>query len=421
VAQTADVKILILNLTFPPDNVSTAHIVGRLSREFVERGHEVVVLTSTPHYHAEDIGSGAITLRPLVGRFVLQSGSHGLTAYHVWMPDKNRPLGWRLISWLWFHFATLLLGLFVGRDASVIFTASPPLTMGCEARLLGLWHRIPFVYNVQEVHPDVAIALGAVKRPSYIRWLRRLEDWVYSRARYVTVIGSGMRSNLVAKGVPEDKLVTITNFVDAAELPIRPRDNRFAVEHNLVNRFVVSYAGNLGVPMGLTTVLAAAKLLTSCPEIAFVLIGDGSAAAELRRYATEHRVTNVTFLPFQPYGAVPDIYAASDISLVAQAEGTSLFGLPSKIYRIMACGRAILGICDLSSEVAETIRRADCGTVVAPNDPAAVASAIKSAYDNQVSWNEKGRRGRQFVIEHFSADKVADEYTALLARAASRS
>jgi colanic acid biosynthesis glycosyl transferase WcaI len=420
VAQTADVKILILNLTFPPDNVSTAHIVGRLAREIVERGHEVVVLTSTPHYHAEDVDSGSIKLTPVVGPLVLRSGSPGLTAYHVWMPDKNRPLGWRLISWFWFHLATLLIGLFVGRRAAVIFTASPPLTMGCEARLLGLWHRIPFVYNVQEVHPDVAIALGAVRRPSFIRWLRRLEDWVYSRARFVSVIGSGMRSNLVAKGVPEDKLVTITNFVDADELPIRPRNNPFAVAHHLVDRFVVSYAGNLGVPMGLTTVLAAAKLLTSCSEIVFVLIGDGSAAAELHRYAAEHGVTNVNFLPFQPYTAVPDIYATSDVSLVAQAPGTSLHGLPSKIYRIMACGRPILGVCELSSEVAETIRRAECGTVVPPNDPTAIAEAIKNAYDNRVSWNDKGGRGRQFVIEQFSVKRVADEYTALLARAASR-
>src|SRR5207244_11293333 len=132
----------------------------------------------------------------------------------------------------------------------------------------------------------------------------------------------------------------------------------------------------------------------------------GSAAAGLQRYAAEHQLTNVTFLPFQPYSAVPDIYAISDISLVAQAPGTSLHGLPSKIYRIMACGRPILGICDSSSEVAETIRRADCGTVVPPDDPAAIASAIRYAYDNRAAGTEKGRHGRQFVIEQVSADWV---------------
>jgi len=413
------VKILILSLVFPPDNVSTAHIVGRLAAEFVGRGHEVVVLTSTPHYHP-DSGDPQAGLTPVVGRLIARSGGAGLTAYHVWMPPKNRPLGWRLVAWFWFHLATALLGVVFGRRAAVILAPSPPLTIGCEAWLLGRWHRIPFVYNVQEVHPDVAIALGAVKRAWFVGWLRKLEDWVYRKAAYVTVIGSGMRRNLLAKGVPERKLETITNFVDPDELPIRPRDNAFAVSHGLVDRFVVSYAGNLGVPQGLATVLDAAGILASCKEIVFLLIGDGSAASDLRRHAAEHQLTNVTFLPFQPYDTVPDIYASSDISLVPQAEGTGLFGLPSKIYRIMACGRPILGICDATSEVAELIMRAGCGAVVRPNDPEALAYVIKAAYDDRRSWSSKGAQGRQFVVDQFSVTKVANAYTSLLVRAATR-
>jgi colanic acid biosynthesis glycosyl transferase WcaI len=96
-----------------------------------------------------------------------------------------------------------------------------------------------------------------------------------------------------------------------------------------------------------------------------------------------------------------------------------LYGLPSKIYRIMACGRPILGICDTTSEVAELITRADCGGVVAPNDPEALARKIRRAYDDQPSWNSKGARGRQFVVEQFSVNRVAEAYTTLLARAAS--
>jgi glycosyltransferase involved in cell wall biosynthesis len=412
------VKILILSLVFPPDNVSTAHIVGRLAHEFVERGHEVVVLTSTPHYHP-DATDGQAGLTRVFGRLVQRSGGLGLTAYHVWMPPKNRPLGSRLIAWVWFHLITALLGFALGRRASVILAPSPPLTIGCEAWLLGRWHGIPFVYNVQEVHPDVAFALGAVRRPWLVRWLKRLEAWVYARASYVTVIGSGMRSNLLAKGVPEHKLQTITNFVDPDELPVRPRTNPFAVAHGLVDRFVVSYAGNLGVPQGLTTVLDAAKLLAPCPTIAFVLIGDGSAASDLQRHAAEHRLTNVMFLPFQPYSVVPDIYAAADMSLVPQAEGTSLFGLPSKIYRIMACGRPVLALSDATSELAALVTDADCGAVVRPNDPEALAQMIKRAYDDRLWWSCKGARGREFVVEHYSVKRVADAYTALLTRAAS--
>jgi colanic acid biosynthesis glycosyl transferase WcaI len=174
------------------------------------------------------------------------------------------------------------------------------------------------------------------------------------------------------------------------------------------------------VPQGLTTVLDAAKLLATCPKIVFVLIGDVSAASDLRRHALQHQLTNVMFLPFQPYSIVPDIYATSDVSLVPQAEGTSLFGLPSKIYRIMACGRPVLAVSDATSELAALISgHADCGAVVGPNDPEALAQMIKRAYDDRLWWSSKGARGREFVVEQYSVKKVADAYTALLTRAAS--
>jgi colanic acid biosynthesis glycosyl transferase WcaI len=413
------VKILILTLVFPPDNVSTAHIIGRLASEFARAGHDVVALTSTPHYHPDDISGWRQKLKPVFGRLVQQSQSDGVTAYHVWMPPKNRPLGARLVAWLWFHISTTVLGILAGRGSDVILAPSPPLTIGVEAWMLGLWHRIPFIYNVQEVHPDVAVTLGAIRRPSIVRLLRALESWVYARAKYVTVIGSGMRANLLAKGVPAEKLMTIHNFVDPDELPIRPRDNPFAVAHQLVGRFVVSYAGNLGVPQGLTTVLEAARMLRETKDIEFLLIGDGSAAADLRRHAEQNGIENVRFLPFQPFSAVPDIYAASDICLVAQAEGTGLQGLPSKIYRIMACGRPVIGICDADSEVAALIGEARCGAVVRPNDPPALAAAVHAAFVDSSSWSGRGAEGRRFVQDRYAVGTVTKQYTELLERAKS--
>ena len=122
----------------------------------------MVVLTSTPHYHPDDVELWRQQLRRVVGRLIQRSDIDGVTAYHVWMPSKNRQPGARLIAWLWFHVATTVVGMVVGSGSDVILAPSPPLTIGVEARLLGLRHRVPFVYNVQEVHPDVAIALGAI-------------------------------------------------------------------------------------------------------------------------------------------------------------------------------------------------------------------------------------------------------------------
>jgi colanic acid biosynthesis glycosyl transferase WcaI len=407
------VKILILTLVFPPDNVSTAHIVGRLAAEFAHAGHQVVVLTSTPHYHPDADGRWRQKLRPVVGPLVQRSDTDGVTAYHVWMPSKNQQPAARLVAWLWFHAATTVLGMVVGTGSDVIVAPSPPLTIGVEARLLGLRHRAPFVYNVQELYPDVAIALGAIRNGSIIRLLKWLERWVYAQARFVTVIGARMRSNLLAKGVPPEEVITIPNFVDADELPIRPRNNAFAAAHGLDGRFVVSYAGNLGVPQGLNTVIQAAQLLREAENIEFVLIGDGAAAGDLRRQAESLGLRNVRFLPFQPFDVVPDIYAASDVCLVPQAAGTGLHGLPSKIYRIMACGRPMIGMCDPDSEVADLIRDAQCGLVVRPNDPEALAVAVTTASESGPAWNLRGAQGRSFVQRWYSVGEVTTAYLSL--------
>ena len=121
-------KNLLLTLVFPPDNVSTAHIVGRLAAEFVRAGHDVVALTSTPHYHPDDPGWRG-SMRKLFGGLVYRSRAEGVTAYHVLMPGKNRPLTSRLVAWFWFHLATAILGIGVGRGSHVILAPSPPLTV----------------------------------------------------------------------------------------------------------------------------------------------------------------------------------------------------------------------------------------------------------------------------------------------------
>jgi colanic acid biosynthesis glycosyl transferase WcaI len=407
-------KVLILSLVFPPDNVSTAHVVGGHASGFRRHGHEVVVLTSTPHYHADAIEAWQKGVVPVFGPLIVKSTTGGVTAYHVKMPDKANPVFIRLVSWVWYQIASTLLGLKVSRGCDVILaTPPPPLTVALAAWLLGAMRGIPFVYNVQEVYPDVAVTLGALRRPSVIAFFRRLERLVYARAAALAVISRGMEESLLGKGVPRSKVVRIPNFVDPDELPLRPRDNAFARTHGLVGRFVVSYAGNMGVPQGLGSVLDAARLLKDTPDVVFLMVGDGAALPALRAQAERDQLGNVLFLPYQPYASVPDIYASSDICLVPQAEGTGHQGLPSKIYRILACGRPVVGICEPDSEVVTLIAEAGSGVTVPPNDGPALADAVAAAFADRTSWANRGARGRVFVQEHYSAARIVGQYLEL--------
>jgi colanic acid biosynthesis glycosyl transferase WcaI len=404
-------KILILSLVFPPDNVSTAHVVGGFAFGFRRQGHEVVVLTSTPHYHGDAVDAWRKGVVPVFGSLIVKSSVDGVTAYHIRMPGKSNPVFVRLVSWIWYQLASTALGLKVSNGCDVILaTPPPPLTVALAAWLMGAMRGVPFVYNVQEVYPDVAVTLGALRRPSVIAFFRRLERVVYAKAAALTVISRGMEASLLGKGVPASKVVRIPNFVDPDELPIRPRDNAFARLHGLAGRFVVSYAGNMGLPQGLASVLDAARLLKDKPDVLFLMVGDGAALPALRAQADRDRLDNVGFLPYQPYATVPDIYASSDICLVPQAAGTGHQGLPSKIYRVLACGRPVIGICEPDSEVVTLIAESGSGVTVPPNDGRALADAVAEAFAERASWTTRGERGRAFVQQHYSAARIVAQY-----------
>ena len=234
----------MLTLVFPPDSVSTAQIMGELATDLQGVGHTVTVITTTPHYNRDPELEARQPLHRWWGRIVQRSTFAGAQVFHTIMPVKTASIVRRLAAWLQFHVLSVVVGVTALRNVDVIITPSPPLTMGVAAWLLGLWHRAPFVYNVQELYPDIAIALGAIKNRRIISVLLALERFVYARARMVTVIGAGMRRRILAKAVPPEKVRLIPNFVDVDHMLALPKDNPFSREHGLARAFVVTYAGN---------------------------------------------------------------------------------------------------------------------------------------------------------------------------------
>src|SRR5262249_996029 len=163
--------------------------------------------------------------------------------------------------------------------------------------LLARRWRARFIYNVQDIYPDAAVRLGLLRSRSSIRFFSALERFVYARADAVTVLSEGFRANLLAKQVPATKVFVIPNGVDTRVMSPRPRDNSFAREHDLVERFVALYAGNIGLAQGMETLLGAARHPRAEP-IDFVVVGNGAASDDLRRRAAG--LPNLRWLPFQP-------------------------------------------------------------------------------------------------------------------------
>jgi colanic acid biosynthesis glycosyl transferase WcaI len=405
---------LLLTLVFAPDGVSTSVLMSELALELQTLGHEVTVLTTTPHYNVEPEARAQQPLTRRWGGLLYESNYQAISVYHAAIPVKGSRVSARLLDYARFHAISTIAGLTVAGDYDVILVPSPPLTIGISAWLLGLIKQVPFIYNVQEIYPDVAVRLGVLTNPLLIRLMEGLERFIYNRAKIVLVISEWFRRRLHKKGVSDEKMVVIPNFVDTDFIQPKARQNGFSAEHGLDHKFVVLYAGNIGLTQGFETILDAAKKLEHLSELQFLIVGDGTRRAWLEQQLTKESWTNVMLLPYQPRSRVPEIYSTSDICLVPLKKGTATTTFPSKIYTIMAAGRPVIASADAESELAWVVEQAKCGWPVPPDDAAALASAIVYAYHHRNEAHHKGKEGRDFVLSYHSRQAVAKQYDALI-------
>lgn len=407
-------KVLLYTLVFPPDSVSTSLLFGDIVKELKKLGHDITVLTTTPHYNKEQ---EALTLQPMHKKWaglIYKSDYFGIPVYHVSMSSKGSSISSRLLNYTRFHIISSITGLIITRRYDIILTPSPPLTIGFNAWLLGLKRNVPFIYNVQEIYPDVAIKLGVLCNSRVIRAIECLERFIYNRARVLVVISDSFHFRLLTKGAPAEKLSVIPNFVDTEFIKPGSKNNAFAHIYGLHNQFVVLYAGNIGLTQSFETIIAAAGNLRHLPNLRFLIIGNGTRQAWLKKELEKQRLSNITLLPYQPHRIVPQIYSSSNICLVPLKRDTALDTFPSKIYTIMAAGRPAIVSADNDSELTSIVKRAYCGLVVPPENIGALINSITYAYHHQDKLYKMGNNGRNYVVTHHTRQAIGLQYHKLI-------
>ena len=320
----------------------------------------------------------------------------------------------RILGWIFFHIMSLVVGLTLISRPSIIIAPSPPLTIGIVSWLLGLIYKIPTIYNVQEIYPDIAIRLGALKNNFLINILLKLEKFVYSKASAITVIAKGMKKQLLGKNVAASKIHVIPNFVDVIDFIGVEKNNFFSKKYNIQNKFVISYAGNMGPAQGLECFIKAADTLKKNKEIIFLMMGDGI----LRSYFVDKIKTlslkNFILLPYQPFSLMTQVYSSSNVCLVPQASNISFDAIPSKVYRIMACSRPVLALTDPSSDLARIVGDSGCGKIVSPGETEDLVRTILGAFSKQKEWMNMGASGMKYVKAYYSREKITREYHNLI-------
>lgn len=405
-------RILLLTTYFRPDIASTGVIMSKLADEFAARGHQLTVLTSVPHYDTNQIWPD------YMGKLVWNERTDSMQIFRLYthVARNKASVFHRLLSYGSFSLLSLLRGVTMPRH-DVILAPSPPLSNGVVADFLGRFSGIPFVYNVQDIWPDVAVRAGVLKNERTIRRLRKMEDYVYRRAAGVTVISEGFRQNLIAKGVPKEKITVIPNFIDTDFMTQRPKQNSFTKRFHLEKKFIVLFAGNMGFSQGLETVIDAANLLREFSEIEFLMVGNGASRSSTEAYVNTLKLENVRFLPYQPQEDLPDMYGAADVCLIPLRKGFSAESVPCKLFTIMAAAKPAIAAVDLESETWNLIQRTKSGICVQPADSSALAMAILFYYRNPEPRLEAGANARKCVEVEFDPGTIADKYLDALKRA----
>ncbi len=402
----------MLSLVFPPDNVSTAHLMGCLAADLHRAGHDVSVITTTPHYNRDQEAEAQQPLEKLLPMF-RRSTFHGIPVLHVAMPRKTGSIVRRLAAWCLFHVLSTVAALCMPRP-DVILCPSPPLTIGISAWVIALLRRSRFIYNVQEMYPDIAIDLGTLRSGLLIKVARLLEHFVYRTASAVTVIAPGMRSRLIERRVSPEKVHLIGNFVETVALKPSMRDESFIDAHSLHGKFIVNYSGNIGPAQGFATLVRVAEELRENTAVHFVIVGAGSFFAALRDDVRRLALSNLTIVDHQPFSRMPMIYAAADICLILQAASTAADGLPSKIYRIMACARPVIALTDPGSDLANLIEDSQCGICISPGDATSLARLLTEATGRRAQWEAMGMSGHEYVAQHVSREQTSSKYGDLI-------
>jgi len=402
------VKLLVLNFYYAPDFSADVPILQGIVEGLAQRGHTVRLVAAVPHRQ------GGTVWPEYRGRLLQHEQSDGIVIDRTWVYSRpEMTVAERMLNYLSYSALAIPLILRETRP-DVIFVSTPPPTMGLMGMFARLLRGAPYVLTVQDIYPDVAVRVGLLRRESRLtRCFQWIENAVYQRASRITVISEGFKQNLLIKGVPSAKLRVLPNFVDTESLVPLPCETPLRRELNVGERIIVLYAGSLGHPQGLEQVLEAADLLRSRQDLFFLFVGEGTKKEELEKRAREKRLDNVKFIAPRPWAEVPQVLATADISLVPLRKGFGFETVPSKLYSVMASGRPVIASVDPGCDTWSLVQESDCGLCVTPENPAALAEAIRQLASDRECRRRLGTAGRTHVVEHYSKTHMVGRYEAL--------
>lgn len=401
-------RVLIFSQYYYPEAVPKPH---ELAEALAENNHEVSVLTGFPHYPGGKLSPGYKL------RLMMREKIRNIPVLRLFeMPYHSTNSLLRMANYLSFMISAPF-GAFLTPKADVIYVWHPPLTIGVAAWLISRIKGAPFVYDVQDIWGHFTVLSGMVQEGSLaIKIIRGLEKFISKRADHLIVQTDAGRDYFVELGVAKNKISILPHWIDEKMFAAGGESNRESIRREMgwSDKFVILFAGNLGIVQGLDSVIEAAKQIPN-GNARIVFVGDGTDKPRLEKIAADLQVGDkVQFVERQPVENMPAFMAAADALLISLKKSElTKFVIPSKTVAYLASGKPILMAAGGASE--DLIKKANAGVVVEPENAGEISSAIeKMRQMSPQQLNEFGRNGQQFLIENLSKKQVLADYEKLL-------
>lgn len=410
-------RVLIHSLIFSPDGVSTAYLYNDIALRLKQRGYEVVVLTTTPHFNIVPEQVEKQPMKWKVWGFCKVSKFNGMTVLHV--PQKKfKSTVLRLLGFVYWHIVSFFIGLTI-KHVDLILSPSPPLTIGMLNLWLGKLKGCKVVYNVQEIYPDILKLRGGMT----LKFLRWMEKKVYNGSDAVTTIDQVFHDTIEPRFVDKSKLHIIPNFVDTdlyhevknqelENLRIRWANTNLSNDPNTIK---LLYAGNIGHMQSWEPLVELAER-TKGMNVEYIVIGEGAQRGYLVEEKEKRNLTNLQILPYQPRELMPAILSYSDASFIFMAPQSDGDGFPSKVYTIMACERPLLVLSGENTPIINFLKDKGCAKLITEKDfekkVYLMVDWLKSVTKEELQ--EMGKRGLAEIQAKYTKETVTDMYVDLV-------
>ena len=374
--------------------------ISGLAKWLVKFGHEVTVITGFPNY---PIGKIFPDYKNKKNKVEFIDGVKILRTKVF--PVAYESIFIRLLNYFTLFITAFFVSFKKRNDFDIIVASSPPLTIGMLGLILSRIYKIPWILDVRDIWPDVAVEAGMLKQGGMTYQLsKKLANYLYNNADHITPVTDIKSTKIGQNNINSSKISVVQNGVDF-DLINAAKQKDWCSDLGLEDKFILSYAGLIGIAQGVNVIIETALQLKEVQELHFLIVGEGVEKQKLQDRARSLKLNNITFLSCQPKELIVSLLTSSDIALIPLVSDKLLDAVPSKLLEAWACKLPVLLIA--GGEAADTVLKAGGGIVVAPNDINGIKIAIKKLQDSPELIKKYSQNGFNYVSGNFDREFLA--------------